>query len=190
MLFTTMEGERQPQSRRVEVYVRSLQPDGYCQQQASMLDRIAALVCHDIVSERVVQVCGCQVPATPDDANTTVGRHLAARVAEFRAWAARNDCSLGPAVEVRHVDDTLADAHYRAVRLPAILLAEFDGDDLLCVTPHRREGTVTTVDDRVAQLAVGEPAAFDPLAGGAHTAAGSEDRPETSADDPVQLPPP
>ena len=163
MLVITMDGDSKPPPRRVELYVRSLQPEGYCQQQASLLDRVAGLVARDVVSERQVHVCGCQVPASVADANTTAGVWILTRISQFRQWADRNDCTLEPAMEDRDVGESLVDTGYRAVRLPAILLAEFRGTELCCVTPHRADETVRTVADRIAQLEDGDPTEFEPL---------------------------
>jgi len=163
MLVITMTGEGHPTPRRAELYVRSLQPDSYCQQQRSILNRIAGLVADGVVTEREVHVAGCQVPASVSAAETAPGRMIALRLARFQDWAARNDCTLGPAIQRRDVEDRLAGTNYSAVRVPAILLAEFCGDDLLCVTPHCVDGDVTTVRDRVAQLEAGDPTEFEPL---------------------------
>jgi len=192
MLVVTMTGDGQPTPRRAELYVRSLQPDGYCRQQASLLDRIAGLVADGIVTQREVHVTGCQVPASVAAADTAPGRMIALRLARFGEWAARNDCTLGPAIERREVEDALTGADYCAVRLPAILLAEFRGEKLLCVTPHRSDETVLTVRDRVAQLETGDPAAFEPLPEAVNTdtatAPPPSAKPDTSDDEPLSVP--
>jgi len=145
-----MQGERQPVADRAEVYLRSLLPDGYSGQQATTLQRIAELVDDGIFGERRVRLCGDQIPASIGSTRTEVGAHLLTRLAAFQEWARRNDCSLAPAMELRRVDDTLAGAHYHAVRPPAILLAEYRDDTLRCVTPHRDGDRVRSVADRLA----------------------------------------
>ncbi|MBX0287558.1 HTH domain-containing protein [Haloarcula salinisoli] len=158
-----MHGERQPVADRAELYVRSLLPEGYSQQQAATLDRVDDLIEDGVVGERQVQVCGHQVPASVAATRTAVGALLVTRLAAFQAWAKRNDCSLAPAMELCTVDDSLADAHYRALRLPAVLLAEYRDGDLRCVTPHHDGEAVRSVDDRLDELAAGEPTTFEPL---------------------------
>jgi len=184
-----MEGERQP-TPRVELYVRSLQPDGYCQQQTAILDRIATLVSRGIVAEQQVHVCGCQVPASRTDATTTAGDVILTRLSEFHAWADRNGCTLAPAIETRDVRDSLAGSRYRAVRLPALLLAEFRGDELHCVTPHCTGETTVTVPDRVSELESGDPREFESLPDTATTVPPRrvERDVRDTDDDPVQLP--
>jgi len=158
-----MHGERQPAADRAELYLRSLLPEGYCQQQASTLDRLAGLVERGVVGERHVQVCGRQVPASPTEARTAVGEQIVGRLSAFREWAAINDCSLAPAMELREVDDSISGAHYRALRLPAVLLAEFRDGELRCVTPHRDGEALRTVGDRLGELEAGEPTTLEPL---------------------------
>jgi hypothetical protein len=158
-----MQRERQPVADRAELYVRSLLPEGYSQQQAATLDRVDGLVEDGVVGERQVQVCGHQVPASVAATRTAVGERLVTRLAAFQEWARRNDCSLAPAMELRTVDDSLADARYRAFRLPAVLLAEYRGGELRCVTPHHDGDAVHTVEARLDELAAGEPTTLEPL---------------------------
>ncbi|MDS0259634.1 hypothetical protein NDI56_09545 [Haloarcula sp. S1CR25-12] len=158
-----MQGEHQPVADRAELYLRSLLPEGYSRQQASTLDRVSELVDRGVVGERHVEVCGCQVPASVTATRTGVGERIVSRLSAFQAWAQRNDCTLGPAMELRDVDDSLSDTHYRAVRLPTLLLAEYRDGALRCVTPHCAGDTVRTVEDRLAELEAGEPTVFEPL---------------------------
>lgn len=158
-----MHRERQPVADRAELYVRSLLPEGYSQQQAATLERVTDLVADGVIGERQVQVCGHQVPASVAATRTAVGELLVTRLAAFQEWAGRNDCSLAPAMEFRTVDDSLADAHYRAIRLPAVLLAEYRDGDLRCVTPHRDGDLVRSVGDRLDELSTGDPTTFEPL---------------------------
>jgi len=158
-----MHGERQPVADRAEIYVRSLLPEGYSQQQAATLERVAGLAQRGVVGERQVQVCGHQVPASVDTAQTAVGARLVTRLAAFQEWARRNDCSLAPAMDLRTVDDSMADTHYRALRLPAVLLAEYRDGDLRCVTPHHDGDSVHSIADRLDELAAGEPTTYEPL---------------------------
>jgi len=107
LLVIIMNGDDTPVCRRAELYLRSLRPDGYCQQQSSVLDRLAGLEQRGVVAERDVHVCGCQVPASPEEAQTEVGARLVGRLSAFREWAMRNDCSLTPGFEIREVDNGL-----------------------------------------------------------------------------------
>jgi len=157
-----MQGKRQPVADRAEIYVRSLLPEGYGQQQTATLERVADLVQRGVVGEREVQVCGHQIPASVAATQTAVGERLVTRLATFQEWARRNDCSLAPALEIRTVDDSLADARYRALRPPAVLLAEYRDGALRCVTPHHDGDAVQGVEDRLDELARGAPTTYEP----------------------------
>jgi len=160
-----MSGDGKQMRRRAELYLRSLRPDGYCQQQSSILDRLDGLEERGTVAEHSVQVCGCQVPVTRREARTEVGERLVDRISTFRGWAIRNDCSLTPGFEIREVDNSLTGEQYRAVRLPAIFMAEYDETGLVCVTPHHDGESVRTVADRVAELETEEATRFEPVVG-------------------------
>ncbi|WP_324664003.1 HTH domain-containing protein [Haloarcula sediminis] len=158
-----MSGERQLVADRAELYVRSLLPEGYSKQQGATLETVGDLVAEGVIGERRVQLCGHQIPVSVDATRTAVGEHLVTRLAAFQEWARRNDCSLAPAMEIHKVDGSLADASYRALRLPSVLLAEYRDGDLSCVTPHHDGETVRCVEDRLDELASGEPATFEPV---------------------------
>ncbi|MBV0925091.1 hypothetical protein KTS45_12880 [Halomicroarcula limicola] len=158
-----MQGSDLPVGRRMELYVRSLLPDGYHQRQEELEKRVSALVESGRASDRSVHVWGRQAPATREATTTDVGQFALERVELFREWAAVNDCSLAPAFEVRQVDNRLTDDRYRAIRFPTALLAEFRGDALTCVTPHADEDGVLTVGDRLASLEAENHTRFKPV---------------------------
>ncbi|MBX0295106.1 HTH domain-containing protein [Haloarcula nitratireducens] len=158
-----MQGSDLPVGRRMELYVRSLLPDGYHQRQTELEERVSGLVESGHASDRSVHVWGKQAPATREATTTDVGQFVLERVELFREWAAVNDRSLAPAFEVREVDNRLTDDHYRAIRFPTALLAEFRGDALTCVTPHADEDGVTTITDRLASLEAENHTRFKPV---------------------------
>ncbi|WP_135304036.1 HTH domain-containing protein [Haloarcula amylovorans] len=158
-----MQGSDLPVGRRMELYVRSLLPDGYHQRQTALEERLSALVESGHASERSVHVWGKQAPATREATTTDIGQFALERVELFREWAAVNDCSLAPAFEVRQVDNRFTDDRYRAIRFPSVLLAEFRGDALTCVTPHASEDGVMTVGDRLASLEAENHTRFKPI---------------------------
>jgi hypothetical protein len=174
-----MQGSTQPDGTRAELYVRSLLPDGHTQQQAAVLDRMEWLSDADILSDITVQVIGRQIPSTPAEARTELGLFALNRVSVFQEWAKRNDCSLEPAFQVRSVDSEISGEQYRALVFPVQLLAEYEGSELTCVTPHTADGETVTVTDRLAMLEAEEEATFSALerAGAA--------RPPTRSDSPA-----
>ncbi|WP_254272047.1 HTH domain-containing protein [Haloarcula marina] len=159
-----MHGSDQRRGVRAALYLRSLLPESYHQQQTAVLDRTAALVEDGPLAERNVHVWGDRAPANRADARTAVGEYARDRVTVFREWAAANGLSLTPAFEMREVDATMHDTHYRAIRFPAVLLAEYRGADLVCVTPHTDGDEVTTVSDRLAELEAGDPTQYEAIA--------------------------
>ncbi|WP_336337831.1 HTH domain-containing protein [Haloarcula brevis] len=158
-----MQGSTQPDDTRAELYVRSLLPDGHTQQQAAILDRLEWLSDADVLSDISVQVIGRQLPSTPAEARTEFGLFALNRVSVFQEWAKRNDCSLEPAFRVRSVDSELSGEQYRALVFPIQLLAEYEGSELRCVTPHTADGETVTVTDRLAMLEGEEEATFAAL---------------------------
>jgi len=160
-----MNEEGQVGGHRAELYVRSLLPSSYSQRQDEVVQRVGELVEQGVLTERRVQPCGQQLPATPAETKTDIGEWLLERFFRFREWATANDCDLAPAFEVREVDDSLTDTRYRAIRPPAILLAEFRERELVCVTPHRDGETVRTVMDRLSTLEAGRPTPYKPVTG-------------------------
>lgn len=161
--FYTMQGSTQPDDRRAELYVRSLLPDGHTQQQAAVIDRLQGLSDADILSDITVQVIGRQIPSTPAEARTELGLFALNRVSVFQEWAKRNDCSLEPAFQVRSVDSEITGEQYRALVFPVQLLAEYEGAELTCVTPHTVDGETVTVRDRLTMLEEEEESTFTPL---------------------------
>jgi hypothetical protein len=158
-----MQGSTQPDDSRAELYVRSLLPDGHTQQQAAVIDRLEGLSDADILSDITVQVIGRQIPSTPAEARTELGLFALNRVSVFQEWAKRNDCTLEPAFQVRSVDSEITGEQYRALVFPAQLLAEYEGSELTCVTPHTAEGETVTVRDRLTMLEGEEELTLSPL---------------------------
>jgi len=161
--FYTMQGSTQPDDTRAELYVRSLLPDGHTQQQAAVIDRLQGLSEADILPDVTVQVIGRQIPSTPAEARTELGLFALNRVSVFQEWAKRNDCSLDPAFQVRSVDSEITGEQYRALVFPIQLLAEYEGSELTCVTPHTAEGETVTVRDRLTMLEGEEESTFSSL---------------------------
>lgn len=113
----------------VEVYVRSLSPAGAPQQQA-LFDHLDALSMDGAISYWTVHVVGKEV--CPDTATTTSpGRFICERIREFRAWAERNDMSLGSFFERRPVTSEITGEEYESMVIPTVTLAEFDEQDAL-----------------------------------------------------------
>lgn len=152
-------------SRRAELYVRSLRPEGMTAHQNEVLDRLTTLADGSVLTDWTVRVWGKQAPATPSDTRTEAGADALDRVDAFREWAALNDRSLTPAFDVREVDSSLTGERYRALVFPTHLLAEYEDGRLDCVTPHSDGDDVVTVSDRLAALEADTAVAFEPFDG-------------------------
>ena len=168
-----------PPTRTAVLYLRSLLPDAACEQQATVCDHLDGLADDGTLDTWTAYVWGRQGPATPADAQTEAGVFALNRVSVFQEWADQNDCSLSPAFDLREVDATLPDRHYRAIVFPQFLLAEYENESLRCVTPHADPDGVVCVRDRLDDLGTGDPADFDSMS---HAA--PDDPPTQSADDP------
>lgn len=158
-----MQGNTQPDDSRAELYARSLLPDGHMRQQADVIDRLEALSEEDVFDDVSVHVIGKQMPPTPAETRTDMGLFALNRVAVFKKWAKRNDCSLEPAFDVRTVDSAMTGERYRALVFPSQLLAEYSGSKLRCVTPHTKGSETVSVTDRIEMLERDEGTSFTSL---------------------------
>ncbi len=86
-------------------------------------------------------------------AQTEEGAEILDRVASFREWAQERDASLGGFFPTRELRSQVVDESYRVQELPVLALAEYEGGDVAFVTPSVVDGSVVTVEDRVATLA-------------------------------------
>lgn len=163
MVSRTMSGSTHPSGRRAELYVRSLLPEGSRDQWYAVYDRVDALADGGRIRDCSVQVWGKQAPATRADARTDAGVYALDRVSAFREWARKNGRSVDVAFEKRTVDSELTGDHYRSVVFPTLLLAEYRDGKLACVTPHADDGSVTTVQERLAAIENGTATEFEPV---------------------------
>jgi hypothetical protein len=151
-----------------ELYVRSLAPRGAVSREDGVIDRLSALADEGVVDDYAVRVTGAEIPATPAATETAFGAYLLDRLAVFHEWADRNDVSLSLATP-RTVDSSITGVSRRTVRLPELMLAEYEGENLHFVTPCRHE-RAWSVGERLDRLASGETeVAVEPLPGAAAT---------------------
>jgi len=145
----------------IELYVRSLLPDGAGKRQDAVIDKLAALEREGEIAGFDVIVWGKQIAPESAAANTDEGRYILNRVAEFKQWALSNNVSLESFYERRTADSAVAEDATDAVRLPVIGLAEYDGEELVHVAPCTKGETVHTITDRLDRLDAGLPAPFE-----------------------------
>lgn len=138
----------------VEVYVRSLSPEGAPEQHA-LFDRLNTLSMAGVIDYWTVHVVGKEV--CPDIATATdPGQFICERIQEFNAWAERNDMSLGAFFERRPVTSQITDEEYEAMVIPSVTLAEFDDEGTLqFVAPSFDGETQHTPATRLDELVGG-----------------------------------
>jgi len=138
---------------RVELYVRSLSPDEGRGPQSAVLETLRHLEDENRIDELSVSIWGRQIALSTTAAQTDEGRAILETIESFRSWARATDRSLEPLLETREITSSVRNETRVSLVLPTILLAEYDGDgELIHVTPHMADGSVTTVADRLETL--------------------------------------
>jgi len=145
----------------IELYVRSMLPDGAGSRQEAVIDTLDELERADEIAGYNVIVWGKQIAPESTAANTDEGRYILNRVAEFKQWALSNNVSLESFYQQTSVDSEVTDSAYEAMVLPVMGLAEYDGDELAHVAPCTKGETVHTITDRLETLEAGEPSALE-----------------------------
>lgn len=127
----------------VDLFVRSLSPDGDAGHAEAIVERLADLP--DSVGV-TVHVWGEAVGLDGPLATTEPSRFVLDRVASFRDWAAAHDAELLGFV-TRETDCVFTDHRYRTLSLPDVALAATRGDELVGLAPVRTEDGCVSVDD-------------------------------------------
>ncbi|WP_459192172.1 HTH domain-containing protein [Halosimplex sp. J119] len=149
------------QTPRIELYVRSLLPDGAHERQEAVIERLQELDAEDEIEDFSVIVWGKQIARDSAGARTEEGEYILNRVAEFKQWALSNNVSLESFYQRQTVDNDVTDEPYTAMVLPVMGLAEYDGEELRHVAPCTDGDEVHTIMDRLDRLERGEPAAIE-----------------------------
>ena len=145
----------------IELYVRSLLPDGAGARQDAVIDELDELARDDEIAGYDVVVWGKQVAPRSAGADTEEGRYILNRVAEFKQWALSNNVSLESFYQRTTVESEATDGAYDAVVLPVMGLAEYRGGELAHVAPCTKGETVHTIADRLESLDAGVPSALE-----------------------------
>ncbi|MFB6183732.1 MAG: HTH domain-containing protein [Haloarculaceae archaeon] len=153
---------------RIELYVRSLLPDGAHERQDAVIERLRDLEASGDVEDFSVIVWGKQVSRESAAGHTETGRYVLNRVAEFEQWALSHNVSLSSFYQTQAVGDD-GDAS-TAITLPVMGLAEYADGQLRHVAPCTVGDTIHTIVDRLDGLEAGKPPAFDATADGLRVA--------------------
>jgi len=141
----------------LELYVRSMLPDGAGERQEALLEELDELERDGDIAGYNVVVWGKQIAPESAAAATEEGRYILNRVSEFKQWALANNVSLSSFYQRRPVDSEAADETYDAVVLPVMGLAEYHDDELAHVAPCTDGDVVHTISDRLERLDAGQP---------------------------------
>jgi hypothetical protein len=147
--------------KRIELYVRSLLPDGAYGRQEAVIERLDRLDADDEIEGFSVIVWGKQIARDSAGAHTEEGRYILNRVAEFKQWALSNNVSLESFYQKGTVENETSDETYEAITLPVMGLAEYEDGELVHVAPCTEGETVHTITDRLDRIERGEPAAVE-----------------------------
>lgn len=172
------ESETSIPTKTLDLYVRSLAPNGSTANLDGILNSLAQLETKGHIAEYLVHVWGRQVrPATAD--RSAVSTDINDRLTAFRAWAERADMTLEPFFQTRDVEVSMTGQAYTVVDLPVMTIAEYEDENLTFVTPCADGDTLYTVHDRLEALAT--------AGSGAPTEAGAHPSPATPGGGPDDL---
>ncbi|MFB6074181.1 MAG: HTH domain-containing protein [Haloarculaceae archaeon] len=146
---------------QIELYVRSLLPDGAHERQEDVVDRLQRLDREGRIENFSVIVWGKQVSRESAAAHTEEGQYILNRVAEFKQWALSNNVSLESFYQTVDVASEVTDESYTAITLPVMGLAEYRDGELTHVAPCTKGETVHSIIDRLERLENGEPSAIE-----------------------------
>lgn len=139
---------------RLELYVRSLSPNGAGPSQDAVVASLDRLERAGAIDDYSVRVWGDALPLDSATARTGAGRWISRSVQRFREWVTARDATVPGAFERRETH-TLADEGCEVLTLPVLLLAEYRGEELVSVTPRIEDGALYTVADHVGSLGDG-----------------------------------
>jgi len=143
----------------LELYVRSLLPDGALSRQEAVIGRLEDLEARGRIEDFTVIVWGKRIARSTAAAHTAEGEYILNRVAEFKSWALGNNVSLESFYDTQAVDTDVTDETYTAITLPVMGLAEYQDGELRHVAPCTEDDVVHTIMDRLEQLESGQPPA-------------------------------
>jgi len=149
------------QPPRIELYVRSLLPDGAHNRQEAVIERLQELDAEDQIEDFSVIVWGKQIARESAGARTEEGEYILNRVAEFKQWALSNNVSLESFYQKHDVENDVTEEPYSTMVLPVMGLAEYDGEELRHVAPCTDGDEVHTIMNRLDRLERGEPTAIE-----------------------------
>lgn len=146
---------------QIELYVRSLMPDGAHERQEAVIERLDSLEQEGVIEDFSVIVWGKQISRDSAAAHTEEGVYILNRVAEFKQWALSNNVSLESFYQTTEIASEITGEEYSTIVLPIMGLAEYQDGELTHVAPCTKGDVVHTIMDRLERLEAGEPPAIE-----------------------------
>lgn len=142
-----------PQSTgtRLELFVRSLCPEGCKPQQETLVDWLDELESRGVIDEYEVYVWGKRVALSAERGTEAAERALST-YRMFTEWAEENGRSVRSFFQEESVESDLTGESYRAVVFPTVILAEYVDGELLFVAPSTDGERICTPIDRLEEL--------------------------------------
>lgn len=139
-------------TRTVELYVRSLAPQGLLSTQDIVIGRLDELKSTGKLDEYHVVIWGDRLPPESAAGRTPTGQRLRETVTQFQQWATESGMSLGSFL-TGTVRSELADEEYTCIQFPMLTLAEYEDGTLQFVSPCSDDDASYTIHDRLDALA-------------------------------------
>lgn len=137
------------EATRAELFVRGDLPAPVQRRQENVVSRLDALVASGALDEYSVSSWAKRVPF---DADADAGRTERDRFSQFDEWARATGVRLTPFFDARECYSWTTGERRTELVLPAVCLALYDGDDLVCVVPCADESDSVSVTDCLDRL--------------------------------------
>lgn len=140
------------ETRRVELYLRSLAPCGGRNEQDAIIRRLLDLERRDVLNDVDLTVWGNAVCLDATSARVGDGVRIAERIQAFHDWCEDRRASLEPFFTWSTVESSIADDSFHRVVPPHRLLAIYVGDQLEEVYPRNVEGKTYSLTEGLRSL--------------------------------------
>jgi hypothetical protein len=119
-------------TRRIELW---LQPTPGGRSYDDAVTRLAGLSLRGVIDEFAVETWGKGIDLSTDDLRDEHEQRVRERVSTFKQWAREHDTTIPDFEERRVVGEGRMGREYVVQSLPGALLAEFEGEEVVTVTP-------------------------------------------------------
>lgn len=160
----------------VELYVRSLAPNGTPSTEIETIDRLRSLADRGRIGDYSIRVVGRGLVHADCCLSTETGKLLQDRLAAIDRWTVANDAAV-PGITTVTVERSPVHEHeYTMTKLPHCLLLEYDDQDLAFVSPATLDDGHWAVSDHLDAI---ERAPTDPTIRGDVRSVSTAERPHS-----------